>query len=53
MNKGNQSNYRKYKFAVQGRYMDWVANGHKYEVERNFVSLSMRDWWAQSINCVS
>jgi hypothetical protein len=33
----NQANYRKYKFAVQGRYMDWVANGHKTQVEHNFV----------------
>jgi hypothetical protein len=31
-----QANYRRYKFAVQGRYMDWVSNGHKYEVEQNF-----------------
>lgn len=38
---GNQKNYRKYKFAVQGTYMDWVANGNKYEVERNFVRISM------------
>lgn len=32
----SQANYRRFKFAVQGRYMDWVANGHKYEVEQNF-----------------
>ncbi|KAK3985320.1 hypothetical protein QBC44DRAFT_405143 [Cladorrhinum sp. PSN332] len=32
----NQANYRKYKFAVQGRWIDWVANGHKYDVEFNF-----------------
>ncbi|KAL1844760.1 hypothetical protein VTK73DRAFT_1845 [Phialemonium thermophilum] len=32
----NQQNYRKYKFAVQGKWMDWVANGHKYDVEFNF-----------------
>ncbi|KAK4183746.1 hypothetical protein QBC35DRAFT_418305 [Podospora australis] len=32
----NQANYRKFKFAVQGRWMDWVSNGHKYDVEFNF-----------------
>ncbi|KAI1192407.1 hypothetical protein F5X97DRAFT_317457 [Nemania serpens] len=32
----SQANYRKYKFAVQGRWMDWVSNGHKYNVEFNF-----------------
>ncbi|KAK0612567.1 hypothetical protein B0T17DRAFT_564881 [Bombardia bombarda] len=32
----NQANYRKYKFAVQARWMDWVSNGHKYNVEFNF-----------------
>ncbi|KAK0741578.1 hypothetical protein B0T18DRAFT_307044, partial [Schizothecium vesticola] len=32
----NQANYRKFKFAAQGRWMDWVTNGHKYEVEFNF-----------------
>lgn len=35
----NQANYRKYKFAVQGKWMDWVSNGDKYNVEYNFVSL--------------
>lgn len=35
-NDWTQSNYRKYKFAVQGAWMDWVANGHKYNVEYYF-----------------
>ena len=26
----------KYKFAVQGQWMDWVTNGNKYNVEYNF-----------------
>lgn len=41
-NQWNQINYRKYKFALQGAYMDWVATGHKYEVEQNFVSRSTK-----------
>ncbi|GAQ05379.1 hypothetical protein ALT_2700 [Aspergillus lentulus] len=32
----SQANYRKFKFAVQGRWMDWLSNGHKYDVEFNF-----------------
>ncbi|KAK3711832.1 hypothetical protein LTR37_009350 [Vermiconidia calcicola] len=32
----NQANYRKFKFAVQGRYIDWVTKGYKFEVEQNF-----------------
>ena len=30
------SNISKYKFAVQGQWMDWVTNGNKYNVEYNF-----------------
>lgn len=26
----------KFKFAVQGQWMDWVTNGNKYNVEYNF-----------------
>lgn len=37
-NDWGQANYRKFKFAVQGRYIDWVTNGYKYSVEQNFVS---------------
>ena len=40
-NDWNQDNYRQYKFAVQARYMDWVSNGYKYEVEQNFVSSAL------------
>jgi hypothetical protein len=32
----NQNNFRKYKSAVQGQWMDWVTNGKKYQVEYNF-----------------
>ncbi|KAK6330551.1 hypothetical protein TWF718_002751 [Orbilia javanica] len=32
----NQEHFRSYKYTVQGAYMDWVTNGNKYEVERNF-----------------
>ncbi|KAE8150822.1 hypothetical protein BDV25DRAFT_139418 [Aspergillus avenaceus] len=35
-NDWNQAHYRKYKTAVQGRYIDWVTNGHKFNVEQNF-----------------
>ncbi|KAI0465830.1 hypothetical protein F4859DRAFT_527711 [Xylaria cf. heliscus] len=39
----NQANYRKFKFAVQGRYIDWVTNGNKYEVETRFAIESIRN----------
>ncbi|KAI0397923.1 hypothetical protein F5Y17DRAFT_454509 [Xylariaceae sp. FL0594] len=37
----NQTNYRKYKSAVQGRYMDWVSNGNKYAVEMRFATVDV------------
>lgn len=35
-NEWNQTNYLRYKSAVQGRWMDWVTEGDKYNVEYNF-----------------
>ncbi|KFY69295.1 hypothetical protein V496_00361 [Pseudogymnoascus sp. VKM F-4515 (FW-2607)] len=36
MNEWNQVNFRKYKTNVQGKWMDWVVQGNKYEVENSF-----------------
>ncbi|PMD59936.1 uncharacterized protein K444DRAFT_722797 [Hyaloscypha bicolor E] len=36
MNEWNQVNFRKYKTNVQGKWMDWVTRGNKYEVENSF-----------------
>lgn len=35
-NEWNQLNYLRYKSSVQGRWMDWVTEGDKYNVEYNF-----------------
>lgn len=40
-NDWNQTHFRRYKSAVQAEWMDWVSNGHKYDVEYSFGTVDI------------
>lgn len=40
-NDWNQTHFRRYKSAVQAEWMDWVSNGHKYDVEHSFGTVDI------------
>jgi hypothetical protein len=47
MNQWNQAHFRKFKTNVQGKWMDWVVNGKKYDVENSFGSVDIESIMAR------
>lgn len=47
MNQWNQAHFPKFKTNVQGKWMDWVVNGKKYDVENSFGSVDIESLMAR------